>query len=59
MKYTVTDLEASNKPISFAQDELGMCFLETNLGCYWSFLAHIKPNTHLELLPFPQANAKE
>ena len=34
MKHTVTDLDATNEPVSFAQEELGMCFLESMFGCY-------------------------
>ena len=34
MKHTVTDLDATNEPISFAQEELGMCFLDSIFGCY-------------------------
>lgn len=36
MKHTVTDLDATNETVSFTQEELGMCFLESILGCYKS-----------------------
>ena len=36
MKHIVIELDATNEPVSFAQEELGMRFLEAIFGCYHS-----------------------
>ena len=59
MRHMVIDLEALNEPIGFAQEELGMCFLETNTRCYQALSSTIPPNMQLEFLPLPPANANE
>lgn len=52
MKYIVTQLEVINEPISFCQEELGMCFLEADFGCYHSIPSPITLYTQLEVLPY-------
>ena len=49
MKHTVTDLDAVNEPISFAQEELGMCFLEALFGCYQPPQSSVGPEVQSEL----------
>lgn len=34
MKYIMTDLDATNEPLSFAHEELRRCFLEAIFRCY-------------------------
>lgn len=59
MKHTVTDLKGSNEPISFAQQELGVCFLEAMMGFYESKPSPIPPNTQLELQSHTLADENE
>lgn len=49
MKHTVIDLDATNEPISFAQEELGMCFLEAIFGCYHPPQSPMSPEIQSEL----------
>jgi len=59
MKHTVSDLKGSNEPISYAQEELRVCFLETLLGCYQSQTSTIPMSTQLELPSHPPTNENE
>ena len=49
MKHIVTDLDATNEPVSFAQEELGMCFLEVIFGCYHPPQSLVSPKVQSEL----------
>ena len=49
MKHTVTDLDAVNEPISFAQEELGMCFLDSIFGCYQPSQSAVGPEVLSEM----------
>ena len=50
MKHTVTDLDASNEPVSFAQEELDMCFLDAIFRCYRPPQSPVNPNVQSELM---------
>lgn len=49
MKHIVTNLEGSNEPINYTQEELWVFLLETLFGCYQFQTSTIPPNTQLEL----------
>ena len=50
MKHTVADLEANNEIVTFAQEELDMCFLESIFGCYQTPQSLVTQDIHSELL---------
>jgi len=49
MKHTMTSLEFSNKPISYAQQELRVCLLESLFGCYQPQASTIPWDTQVEI----------
>lgn len=46
----MTDLDATNEPVSFTQEEVGMCFLDAIFGCYHPPQSPVNPDIQSELM---------
>jgi len=44
MKYTITNMEAPNEPISFSQEELGMYFMESDISFHEAIQSLVSSN---------------
>ena len=49
MKHIVSDLEISNEPISYAQQDLQVCLLESSFGCYHPQTSTVSSDTQIEI----------
>jgi len=49
MKHTVTDLEGSNEPINYAQQELQVCLLDSMFGCYRPHTLTVPQDIQIEI----------